>query len=453
MNVARFFLILIILVGGAVLVGKVWSSPAQKPLCEACNVVLISIDTLGAKHTSVYDESLDTTPFFKKLADEKGIVFEHAYAQAPWTLPSHTAMLTGRYPWDLGMWEALDALPESADTLAERFVRAGYTTALFSNGAFVHPEWQFDQGFEEAHGSFTEDAWNDLPGLFEEGGAWALSKKDGGKPFFLMLRPFEVHDPYGTPGAEGIDIHEIVDENTKLGGPTSEDADRFRTAYHTEVRKMDRALEELFGVLEASGLMNNTVVIITSDHGEEFGEHGTIGLHSIALYDESIHVPFVLVIPGTKPTRVPATIEVRSTPATLLEAVGAGASTALMADSVLPFVNGKEIENRIALSRTMFERDTYLPNIEVGYTLMEKVKAGTEIPRERVRPYTAPYASAATEGHIKVINQADGTKEVYDRASDPGETQNLHSLLHTLSLEERGTIAKLFLALVSSNGL
>ena len=130
----------LVLVGAFVLLSLSSRGYMTSSLCKNCNVILISIDTLAASHTSPYDSTLDTMPFLRRLAERQGVVFEHAYSQAPWTLPSHTAMLTGQYPWNLGVWEFLDAVPKHADTLAEKLQRAGYRTALFSNGSFVQPQ-------------------------------------------------------------------------------------------------------------------------------------------------------------------------------------------------------------------------------------------------------------------------------------------------------------------------
>ena len=170
-----------------------------KPLCKKCNVILISIDTLGAKHTSVYNPSLDTTVFLKKIADEQGIVFDHAYSQAPWTLPSHTAMLTGLYPWDAHIYEKNDKLPQSVYTIAEELNDHGYQTAAFSDGAFAQPDWGFNQGFQEFKGSLKEKDWNDLPRMFNDASAWLEKRKDDTKPFFC----YSAHLKFTTPTGIG----------------------------------------------------------------------------------------------------------------------------------------------------------------------------------------------------------------------------------------------------------
>lgn len=406
---------------GALLVALL-ARPAPE-LCRGCNVILISIDTLGAKHTTVDDPALDTTPRLAARAAQAGIVFERAYVQAPWTLPSHAAMLTGRYPWEVGVEGPNDALPERLVTVAERFAEEGYRTAAFSTGAFVQPNWQFDQGFSEFRGSLREEAWNDLPSLFTDARAFAASSSE---PFFLFVHSFHVHDPYGDPAQGGVDIHDIVDENAAPGGPSQEAAKRFRDAYRAEVREADAALGDFLDELEAAGLLERTVVLITSDHGEEFGEHGTAGYHSVALYDESIRVPLVLLAPRAKPARIPFSVEVRSVSATLLESVGL-AATPQMAPSLLPLIAGREAEDRVVLSRTIMRREALLAQIEQSYADLALYESGVNRPEERSEPLGAPYASVALKGPMSVMRLGDGTLAAFDLSSDPEQQENLAS--------------------------
>lgn len=411
----------VLLTLAALLVALIFVARPAPASCKGCNVILISIDTLGARHTSVNDTTLDTTPKLAARASTSGVVFERAYSQAPWTLASHTAMLTGLYPWDAGVEGPNDALPKRISTIAERFAEEGYRTAAFSTGSFVQPNWQFDQGFSEFHGSLSESTWNDLPSLFEDARAWAASSSE---PFFLFVHSFHVHDPYGNPAEGGIDIHDIVKANRALEGPDERDAARFRDAYRAEVRQADAALGDFLDALETSGLLGRTIVLITSDHGEEFGEHGTAGYHSVAVYDESIHVPLVLFAPHQKPARIPYTVEVRSVPATLLESVGI-APTAGIAKSLMPFVRGSEAGDRLALSRTIMQRSALLEKIEQSYDDLALYESGVNRPEERTEPLGAPYASVALLGSRAVMRHGDGSLAAFDLASDPDEKNNL----------------------------
>ncbi len=441
--------ILLLTVGILVLVGGVvWlaeNPQAQStPDCTNCNIILISIDTFGAKHSTVYNPTLNTTPFLKKLADERGVVFEYAYAQAPWTLPSHTAMLTGLYPWDIGVWGPFDALPKAVETLSELLAENGYATAAFSTGAFVQPEWQFDQGFDEFQGELTEEYWNDLPMLLNNAQDWILSHRESKKPFFVFVRPFELHDPYGTPGNPGaVTIEDIVDANLQEGGPTEAQSKQFETAYHEEVKIADTALREFFKALDESGLSQNTIVLITSDHGEEFGEHGTAGFHSITTYTELIHVPLVVIVPGAKPQRISSSVEVRSIPASLLEIVGIIASPSI-GKSLLPIINGVEHKDRLVLARATSERNQTLNIIERIYKkTLKDIGSGALVPTEAEKMYTGYEVRSALIGPWHVIQNANGSIEVYEIYTDPNEQKNLGVEAKQFSAYDRNLIQEL----------
>ena len=424
---ARLLFLAAVLALGAALALGLMQSP---PTCTRCNVILISVDTLGAAHLSLYDPSLDTMPFLREEAHARGVTFERAYSQAPWTLPSHAAMLTGHYPWDLGIWEFLDALPRSAETIAERLSSHGYRTALFSMGSFVQKEWQFDQGFSIATGSMAVQDWNDTPLLFDEAGGWVEAHSK--EPFFLFLRPFEAHDPY----RDGTDIHDIVAENLRESGPRPEESARFAQSYQDDLARIDSALESLFERLERLGIASTTVVIVTSDHGEEFGEHGTAGLHGTTVYGESLHVPLVVFVPGASPRRVAATVEVRSLAPTIAALVGAGSSLG-NAPSLVPYLSGDRDADMLVRSRTAISREQHLRTIEKAYAQVDAVIAGQIIPKERVSPFTGTYTEGVREGSRFALRTMGGATFMYDTASDPGEAFDLLPYSASLPFGER----------------
>ena len=407
-------------------------APKPRASCEGCNVILISIDTFGAKHSSVYTPELDTTPYLKQLAAESGVVFEQAYSQAPWTLPSHAAMFTGRYPWDMGIMEAGDALPLSATTIAESLLTKGYATAAYSNGPFVNPLWQMTQGFESFTGSLLERDWNDLPSLFNQGATYinehAKTQKE--KSFFLLLRPFMVHDPYGPLEEAGtVNIHDIVRANALPQNVETLEAKRFRAAYHNEIRLTDTALKEFVENLRQAGLLENTILIITSDHGEEFGEHGTVGAHSVTLHRENLWVPLIIIAPGVKPARIPATVEIRSIPDTIAELTGADRST-FEGRSLVPLMLGKETDNRIAVSQTALTREVFLERIEYFYTegaFGTPKERGVALPR---------FSQSIVEGQWHLIrNASDSGIELYDTQADINERIDLFPRLEIFTPE------------------
>lgn len=438
-------LIAVILVSVAV-AGAALVSPTPSALCTDCDVIYISIDTLGYKHTSLYDPSLATTPFLKQLADERGVVFEHAYTQSSWTLPSHVSLLTGEQPWDMGVWLVPDKVPERAYSIAEAFKDAGRQTAAFSNGGFVQPEWGYDQGFELFEGSMEEREWNDLPSLFTKGLSWIKDETDPERDFFLFLRPFHVHDPHGTYGMPGtLGIEDIVEVNTKEGGPTPEDARALEERYRVGVREADEALRELWEGLEREGRADSTILVITADHGEEFGEHGVAGFHATALYNESIQVPLVFIVPGVEARRIEASVGIGDVPKTILGLVGLR-SGELGGQSLLSYIEGTEIKDRIVLSATAQGRDHVFATVVESYRGLPSF-AKEHPPEERRIRFQGPYASSAIQGRWHLIRNMDGGMEVYDMENDPPEQENLWETRDTLPYEDRATITELTFAL------
>ena len=392
---------------------------AGDPTCKGCNVILISIDTLGAGHTSLDNPALDTTPFLKSLVAQGGTVFDNAYSQAPWTLPSHTAMLTGKYPWELNMWIPSDILPKGALTIAEQMQGTGYHTAAISNGAFVRPGWGFDQGFDEFYGSVAEADWKDVPKIFNDAAAWT-EKRDPSQPFFLFLHTFEVHDPYGGNTPEAVHVTEIADANLAPGGVTATDTERFVSEYHKEIRKTDAALKDFFDDLRVQGLLKNTIIIITSDHGEEFGEHGTSAFHGVTTYRELLRVPLVVIDPHIRDEQhITNSVELRSIPATILELVGLPKNYTI-APSLAPALSGIDLGDAVVRSATALTRDNLLLNFKNGYGAFKL------IPTPRTAPYVGTRTISAMQGRVHAIKNVDGSIELYDMQQDAAEKYNAY---------------------------
>ncbi|HEX5774400.1 MAG TPA: sulfatase [Candidatus Paceibacterota bacterium] len=449
-RIVRIALVAAITVGATFLTlqfARAYLSAPREALCSRCNVVLISVDTLGAKHTSVYDPALETTPFLKELADTRAVVFEHAYAQAPWGLPSHASMFTGEYPWKLGVAVPLDMLSESAFTLAEALKRKGYATAGFANGSYVQPINGLTQGIDTFVGSYALADWNDMPLMAELAGAWVNARAESGEPFFLFLRPFQPHEPYGDLGAEGtITTKEIVDTNLAPGGPTEEDIERFRKAYYRELRAVDEGLRRFFAALDASPHADDTIVIITGSNGEEFGEHGMVGVHDMGLHVEHLKVPLLIIVPRVAPARILETVEVRGIPATVMDAIGFP-NNPFEGASLLPALSGSPEPNAIVLSRTAVTRDDLLTHTADsnahadawGVTIWPHLSGGNS--RE-------PHAASALYGRWHAIRSFDGRISLYDLETDPAERQDIFPELDRLDTADRGRVRELMASLL-----
>ncbi len=268
------------------------------------SVVLISIDTLRADHLGLYGYARDTSPFLDRLA-EQGLVFEHAFTSAAWTLIAHMSMLTGLYSEQHGVTEKGDALAAEAPLLAERLARAGYGTVGLYHPGWVHERHGFARGFDvfRAHANAEEAEQH----VFEE-----LARLDTGRPTFLFLHLFDVHsDPttrtpptvfsapppfhdYFLPGASARLAGETYDTLKKHGLPP-ERVEAMVALYDDGIRHVDAVLERIFARLEAEGRLEGALVIVTADHGESLAQRDNWG-HG-GPWQEGVRVPLILRLP------------------------------------------------------------------------------------------------------------------------------------------------------------
>jgi arylsulfatase A-like enzyme len=331
------------------------SALAELPAARAGapNVILLILDTVRASNLSAYGYERPTSPALARLAGE-GTLFESAIAPAPWTGPSHAAMLTGRYPHFSGIWY-LTPMADSLPTVTEVFRRGGYATGAFMGNAFYAGRVTgFDRAFmryDDYPLSWAQAWWSSnfsqvdlvrqVAQVVQEGRVtrlWravrgaalrVIGENHGdryvagelasrflawqagldGRPYFAMLNFFDAHAPYESPMATRF-------------GPGRDPVDRYDGA----IAYGDSVLGALTDSLRARGTLDNTVLMVVSDHGEHFGEHGLRG-HGNSLYLELLHVPLVIRAPGRVPsgTRVARVVSLRDVPATLLHLAGLSA--------------------------------------------------------------------------------------------------------------------------------
>jgi len=293
-----------------------WAEPlllARTPPDESSppSVVLVSIDTLRPDHLGAYGYERDTSPNLDRLA-AGGVLFREAIAQAPETLGSHMSILTGRIPSVHGVTGDLDVLSPSCRTLADSFLDAGYRTAAFTEGGYVDGRFGFHRGFQRYHDGdpVPADPGGDARRTFERARAWL--DRFGDRPFFLFVHTYEVHTPYAPPEpyhvfgdpaydgpyAELVDIPQLLELNALPAAESREHREQAVALYDGEIRCTDHHLGGLLDHLERAGLDDRTVVVVLSDHGEEFDEHGAFGIHGHTLHDEVIRVPLIVHGPG-----------------------------------------------------------------------------------------------------------------------------------------------------------
>jgi arylsulfatase A-like enzyme len=318
------------------------------------NVVLISIDTLRPDRLGIHGAERELTPVLDELG-RRGVVFEQAIAQAPWTIPSHASMLTSQYPSVLGVGPYANPgkLSAAALTLAELFREHGYATAAITGG-YVSRELGFDQGFD----SFRETP--DTPSMaytVTYADEW-LARRDPARPFFLFLHTFEVHQyrppaefrnrwvrPYEGELAALDDVPRFAQspanqERVRTLG--AEDWRYLRDLYDACVASVDSEIGRLMRVLEERGLSETTLVVVTSDHGEEFGEHGGSG-HGYTLHDENLRVPLLMSHPSLPALRVAEQVRLLDLAPTLAELTRLPIPPLWQGTSLVPLLGGASL--------------------------------------------------------------------------------------------------------------
>jgi len=282
--------------------------PAASPPGSAPSVVLITIDTLRADAIS-FEDPERRNPTLSDLAKDS-LHFENAVSVSSWTKPSVATLLTGVAPDVHGAVGVQDRLPDALDSLAERFRAAGYRTAAVGRNVNLTEQLNFDQGFDyfrffpegRLGGSISARLlvrtfrqrfryWADTPFLTDLAVAWV--RQNASAPFFLWLHYFDPHAPYEPPASL---VRDAVPEHV-----ASEEHRRARALYQAEVTWVDRHLGRLVEELRAQEIYEEALLVVTSDHGEEFGDHGGEG-HGATLYREQLHVPLLVKLPGSART-------------------------------------------------------------------------------------------------------------------------------------------------------
>ena len=345
------------------------------------NVVLLVLDTVRADHLSLYGYHRPTTPHLDALA-KRSIGFDFARSAAPWTLPSHATMFTGRWPHELSV-DYDKPLDDTYPTLAEYLGRHGYMTGGFVGNTIYANSWYgLDRGFaryEDARenralsvqealrssaltremmplavqlGLWPSDARYTPRKSAEEVNrdalAWLDRRAGGDRPFFLFLNYIDAHGPYTLPDAfprsfskaGRMELIEGFRRVSNLAVPIGErhaKADRLGIdAYDDCIRYIDTQVDRLLGELERRGKRSNTWVIVTADHGEHFGEH-ELFTHGNSLYRPLVDVPLLIVPPESgSGRRVSAPVSLRDLPATVVDLVGLASASPFPGHSLRP---------------------------------------------------------------------------------------------------------------------
>lgn len=296
-------------------------------------IILISIDTLRADRLGCYGYTQPTSPFLDSLAD-RAVLFEKCVVQLPGTLPSHMSMLTGLYPKEHNVYPPDGVLADAVPYVPELLSDLGYRTAGHTEGGYVHGRYGFPRGFREWNHD-AKKVETDIERTFARGLEF-LSNLGQEDRFFLFLHTYSVHDPYfpaqeyerifwdgpAPPNAFPATGPNLVEVNRGQRSIDEETLRYFSSLYDASIRYTDGVIAGFFSRLDEVGLLDDSTVIITSDHGEEFLEHGQLTHEQI--YVETLLVPLMVVHPEVRSSRrVGSVVETIDIAATILELAGA----------------------------------------------------------------------------------------------------------------------------------
>ena len=401
---------------------------------KAPNIVFIIWDTVRAASLTLYGYSKPTTPNLDALGSD-GVVFDRAIAAAPWTLPSHASLFTGLYHHQHSATRT-SALNDIPPTLAEVLGRHGYQTAGFvANTYWLGRGFGLDRGFKwyedrppTTVASVMKSWWAAevvLTPVFKALG-WDASERitaarvngalldwidaqESGTPFFAFVNWFDAHEPYvppdnfGYPFSKGTPLSTWSWLSDRRYPP--EKLAELREAYEACINYLDHQLGMLVAELERRGLRDNTLIVISSDHGETIGEQDArvIG-HENNVYYNVLHVPLVVAWKGhLQPRRVPDVVSLVDVPATIVDLVSARGSRSVAGSSLVPLMAGARREG-IQLSAALSQGNPAEYHVKSKVWPMAK----------------GPLYSVVAGDHHYIIN-ARGEESVYDYSSDPWE--------------------------------
>jgi arylsulfatase A-like enzyme len=437
-------------IGGQAVV--LYTTMARLPLppSEAANVLLLVMDTVRAESLSLHGYKRDTTPHLSRWA-QRGVKFDWAMAPACWTFPSHASFFTGRWPYQLGShWQHV--LDTPLPTLAEFLRGRGLLTSGFAantsylsyesgvNRGFIHYEdyilsprtilatsamgrWIADnvlrpadfysrkwQMFKSRDARHTNDAFLD----------WLTRNQSSKRPFFAFLNYIDAHGPYLVPKSQrthfGVqpesagEYQMLLDSwNIDKTNLSRRDLALLRDGYDDCIANLDQQIGALLDELDQRGTLRNTLVIVTSDHGEEFGEHRVFD-HGFSLYLYESHVPLLMISPALPPGRtITAPVSLRDLPATVVDVLGMAAGSPFPGQSLRELWHPESAAGRS--QPTMALSDAFFPSTDLD-------------PRRGRGPTQRGYTMSLLTDGWHYIRDGTGAEALYDLKKDPRESLN-----------------------------
>jgi len=407
------------------------------------NVLIYLIDTERADHTSLYGYARDTTPFLKKLGGQ-GLVFDDCQVQAPRTKQSTASLMTSLYSYTHGIVHDYDTIPKGSTTLAEQLRAAGYVTASIVANPFAGRITGLGRGFDyldewavvQRYRTDAHDRGTDSEAVNKIAFPWLEQHKD--EPFFLYLHATDPHAPYRPPAgfeekfANPAETPEFDRNYKSLGGKikyaggtvvnragakqAGVNPDRFiRRAidrYDGEILHNDSSLEQLVAKLKQLGTLDNTLIVVVSDHGEEFWEHGWTS-HGHSLYQELTHGVFLMWNPKLipLPRRISEPVQLIDVAPTVLDLIGLKIPEIVQGQSLAPLAKGQPFQRRGPVMTSRFADPEAK---KIGFVPENRIDAVAFLDAS----WKFIYREKASEAGVNKL-------ELYDRRTDREEQKNL----------------------------
>lgn len=396
-----------------------WAQPRLRPIRPEgkYNVILISVDALRADHLRYMGYKRHTSPHIDDIAT-KGAVFTNTISQAPWTTPSHISIFTSTYPRIHKGNQPITVMKRKwnrkLSTLASVLRDNGYLTAAFTGRGSISASYGLSKGFD----FYNESGEVKVEPVYMKSIDWI--KKNRGRRFFLFFHTYEVHYPY---------TNEYFIKKEKIVNAEA-DGIKYRTAlYDGDIRFTDHYMGKFFQDLEELGMMDNTLIIFTSDHGEDFGGREPPGSsvpfgHGHNLYHELLHVPLVFVGPGITPQTIDYQVRSIDIAPTILKYLMIESPESFQGSSLIGIIKGEDRKSRIAFSEaTTYGTERESISFE-GYKYIHRISYGilADCPGMELTPLD----------------------ELYDLTKDPGELNNIANENKGIVGKYRGLINSLF---------
>lgn len=359
--------------------------------CESAEpappVVLIVVDTVRADHMSLYGYERETTPRLEALAAD-GSVFDHAFSAAAWTLPGVGSILTGQWPSVHGGGETgadrFNSIRGDMPTLAEVLQASGYATGAVANGGYMAPAFGFERGF--AHYDFRPGPDHDVrraDASVDLALEWIDEHR--GEPFFFLLHLFDVHRHYDAPEpARGEFTDQFAGRYPASSMATLEsrvlaeeagDVEFHLAAYDEEILWVDAQVGRFVEELRRRGVWEESLVVLTADHGEAFFEHGAKG-HGSSLYNEVLRVPLIVWGPGVPARRWQEPVSTVDIVPTILDGASLEPPREPAGVSLFPLFRGGELPERRLYAQNRFYNTDLAAVIDWPYKIVHDFKRG-----------------------------------------------------------------------------